>query len=143
MYGIKTTAFLSLITARLGRGVGQLVLAVLLLNFLSTAALSANSLRQEGDLLSGGQTVIICTPQGLKRISLDENGNPTQDNKGSLEHCIYCLPFHKVVASAAFPEIDFPVVGPVSYKRDFARYVPHIPDAPLNAACPPRAPPLA
>ncbi|MBL4802273.1 MAG: DUF2946 family protein [Emcibacter sp.] len=143
MYGKQTTAYLSLIVARLGRGVGRFMLTVLLLNFLSTAALSAAAADRTDDLLSSEQSFVICTPQGLKRITLDENGNPTEDGEGNLEHCVYCLPFHKGVISAAFTVTDFPVVAPVSYKPLFAQYVSILPDAPLNTASRPRDPPLS
>ena len=144
MYGKKTTAFLSLIVAQAGRRIGHFMLGVLLLNFLSTAALSATAADRNADFLSASnQSYVICTPQGLKRITLDENGNPTQEDKGNLDHCVYCLPFHKGVIGTAFTAADFPVVDPVSYRLFHAHDVLLIPDAPLNAACLPRAPPVA
>lgn len=145
MYGKQTTEFLSLTARKFGRGIGQFMLSVLLLNFLSTAILSASSadMRNSGqdDLLSGIQSVIICTPQGLKRITLDENGNPVGDNEGKLEHCVYCLPFHKLAIGSFSSEVDFPVVDLASYKPRYAKRISSLTDMPLNMACPPRAPP--
>ncbi|PCI34448.1 MAG: hypothetical protein COB54_01290 [Alphaproteobacteria bacterium] len=141
MYGKKAPALLSLILAHMGRRVGHFMLAVLLLNFLSTAALSATRTDMTDDFLSGEQSFVICTPQGLKRITLDENGTPVSDDEASLEHCVYCLPFQKVVMGTAFNETDFPVVDLLSYKLCYSYDVAILPDTPLKASCPPRAPP--
>lgn len=143
MYGRKTIPYLTLIAARLGRRLGHFMLCVLLLNFLSTAALSATAADRTEDFLSASdQSFIICTPQGLKRITLDKNGNPTQDDEGNLDHCVYCLPFHKGIIGAAFRAVDSPVVDPVSYRLFPTHNLVLIPDAPLNMSCPPRAPPV-
>lgn len=145
MYGKKTTAFLSIIAHSLGRRVGQFMLSILLMNFLTTAALSATNADMQaaanGDLLSGVQSFVICTPQGLKRITLDENGNPTQDDLAGSNHCVYCLPFHKVVVADYSPPIPFLEIGSVSYKPRFAQAIIPLPDDILNTSSAPRAPP--
>ncbi len=143
MYGKQTTEFMSLIAGRFGRGIGRFILFVLMVNFLSTAALSTANANSDDNFLPGEQSVVICTPQGLKRITLDKNGNPTKGNEGRLEHCIYCLPFHKVIANTASLVVESPVLNPVSYRLYFPQYISLSPEAPLNTACPPRAPPVA
>ena len=145
MYGKQKDIFLTSFATRFGRGVGRFVLFVMMLNFLSTAALSATGLNAQDTLnddpFSGGQSYVICTPQGLKRITLDENGTPINDDKGNLDHCVYCLPFHKGVMETASPEAGLPVVPLLSYTSAFPQDDLIIPADPLNDACPPRAPP--
>ncbi len=145
MAGKKSTAFLTLIAQRLGRKMGRLMLSVLLLNIFSAAALSATNggLQDalENDFLSGIQSYIICTPQGLKRITLDENGNPVNPDEGKSEHCIYCLPFHKIVLNNTSVEISYVDVGPVSNKPTGIYDILYLPETPVNITCPPRAPP--
>ncbi|MCF6216707.1 MAG: hypothetical protein L3J58_11110 [Emcibacter sp.] len=145
MTGKKSTAFLTFIAQRLGRKLGQFMLSVLLLNIFAAAALSATNTglqdALENDFLSGVQSYIICTPQGLKRITLDENGNPVNPDEGKTEHCIYCLPFHKMVLDNASVEISYVDVGPVSHKPLGIYDVFHLPETPINITCPPRAPP--
>lgn len=147
MYGKKTAEYLIPFAARLGRGCGQFMLVVLFLNFLSTAALSAKAADMqnalEDDLLLGIQSYVICTPQGLKRITLDEDGNPVGDSDSSLQHCVHCLPFHKLAGGLISLEANFPVVDLTSYKFPPVYDVFIEPLAALNATCPPRAPPLA
>lgn len=152
MYGKKATAYLSLIATRLGRGCAQFLLFVLLSNFLTTAALSAQSADlqkavtddfQSAGFAAGVQSYVICTPQGLKRITLDENGNPVGDSDRSWEHCVYCLPFHKLAGELISYVADFPVVDTTSYKLAYTPDVLIEPRSILDLSSPPRAPPLA
>ena len=39
-------------------------------------------------------TIIICTPNGLRTIVLDANGNPLPDNKSDADLCAFCLPLN-------------------------------------------------
>ncbi|MCF8473139.1 MAG: hypothetical protein K9G26_00470 [Emcibacter sp.] len=93
-------------TARLGQSVSRFILYILLFNIFSTAAFSATSGNMGGltadNLQSSVQTFIICTPQGLKRISLDENGNPVGNEDGNLKPCVYCLSYHTMVVGIFF-----------------------------------------
>jgi len=143
MHGKQSTAFLSIIARRLGRGAARFMLASLLLNIFATAALSAASpgLQDalENDFLTG--SYIICTPQGLKRITLDENGNPVSGNEGKFEHCVYCLSFHKITIGSLSSEISYPVHDLIADKRLYSHDVSCHADAVLNMAWPPRAPP--
>ena len=145
MTGKKSTAFLTLIAQRLGQRLGRFMLSVLLLNIFATAALSATSggLQDdlENDFLSGVQSYIICTPQGLKRIILDENGNPVNADESKSEHCIYCLPFHKIVIDNSSIDAGYVDVGMASSKHSGIYDVFHLPETPINITCPPRAPP--
>ncbi len=141
MYGKQNLNFLSLIVSRLGHRLGQFVLFVLLMNFMSTAALSASSMGMKDDFQADTGSFVICTPQGLKRISLDENGNPVDDDKGRLEHCVYCLPFQKVALGSSNFEYNFAVANLISLKPRYRHSISVTPDVPLNTACPPRAPP--
>ncbi len=146
MYGKKTTAFLSIIAHSLGRRVGRFMLSVLLMNFLATAALSATNADMQAsannDLLIGAQSFVICTPQGLKRITLDDNGNPTQDDTAGSNHCIYCLPFYKIALTDSSPTIIFLQTVNVSYKPRYIQAIISFKNVVLDTSCPPRAPPI-
>lgn len=151
MYGKQTFAFLTLTAHRLARKVGLFMLSVFVINILGTAALSASGMAPgmnsqdslENDLLSGTQRIIICTPQGLKSITLDENGNPSADDKASPVHCVFCLPFHKVVAENISFELSPPVIDLISRQPHYTDNISLCPRETLNASCPPRAPPFA
>jgi len=145
MYRTQPPAFLTRTAHGLSRRVSQFMLFILLLNIFANAALSATSpsLQDvlENDFLSGTQSYIICTPQGLKRITLNEHGIPVSGNDESKsEHCIYCLPYHKLAIGYSAAEITPPVTDLIAAKPAYndARYLL---DMPLNTACPPRAPP--
>ncbi|MCR9254936.1 MAG: DUF2946 family protein [Alphaproteobacteria bacterium] len=53
----------------------------------------------DGPAVDGGRQIVICTPQGLTVITLDESGKPVDDNAGDSEgdpassapHCPACL----------------------------------------------------
>lgn len=148
MYGQKQTAFLSLIFARLGQGIGQVMLAVLLLNVLATAALSAQSAADiaaaQDDPFALTQSVIICTPQGLKRITLDENGDPVENTDDGAGNCIHCLPCHKGALQATSYENGLsPVALLDSYRFSLDKGLPFPLASSCNRACRPRAPPAA
>lgn len=141
MYGKQKSNFMSTIVTRFGHRLGHFILCVLLLNFLSTAALSASTIGQNDDLQSDIQSYVICTPQGLKQISLDKNGNPVGDDTDRLEHCVYCLPFQKVALSSSDIDDPLPLANLIACKSHFWQSVSIGADTPLDAACPPRAPP--
>ncbi|MFC7049275.1 hypothetical protein [Emcibacter nanhaiensis] len=43
---------------------------------------------------------VLCTPNGVKKIAFDENGNPIESDDSSQDNlCLFCLPFHKVDAA--------------------------------------------
>ncbi|PHZ84959.1 hypothetical protein [Paremcibacter congregatus] len=148
MYGLRTPAVLSLILARLGRGVGQFMLSVMLLNIFAATALSAQSAAQmaaaEDDLFASTLSVVICTPQGLRRITLDENGEPVDSNDDVSGNCVHCLPCHKGALQAISTENGLsPVVILASYRFSFDTGAALPPTSSRNRACPPRAPPYA
>jgi len=145
MYGKNAFPFLSVIAARAGRGIGRVLLSVLLANFLSTAALSATNAdmeRARSDAApAAAQSYIICTPQGLKRITLDKKGNPVEDKAGP-KYCIYCLPFHKVNISVFSVEIPFLDSEYTTHRVYFDHLHQIIFRLVLDKSRTPRAPPL-
>ncbi|NOZ42115.1 MAG: DUF2946 domain-containing protein [Alphaproteobacteria bacterium] len=144
MYG-KETSLLSLIPPRLGRRIGWFMLCILVANFLSTAALSAKSadLQYARETGSGAQSYIICTPQGLKRITLDDEGNPVGNDKAGLKYCVYCIPFHKVNITTFSVDVVPPDIEFTLFKFYFTNNHLIIPRDILDKSRTPRAPPVA
>lgn len=143
MYGKNTTAFLSLFAAYFGRRISYSILFILLANFLATSVHATTPSNIDDTFQTSEQTFVICTPQGLKRITLDKNGNPVSDEKNSLEHCLYCLPFQKIVINDAFLGDSFPNGDLFNYSHYYGYDDSMVPCPTLNASCAPRAPPLA
>ncbi|WP_321389383.1 DUF2946 family protein [Emcibacter sp.] len=81
-----------------------LILASLFFNILSTvaAARSWSSVHETLDELQSSDRIVyvLCTPNGVKKIAFDENGNPVEeDSSGTDNLCLFCLPFHKIDAA--------------------------------------------
>jgi len=75
----------------------RLLVFALLFNIFNASFLPAvNAAGLSDDLLSEGQVIVICTPHGMKRVILDENGIPREDTENISEYCSNCLPFNKV-----------------------------------------------
>ncbi len=121
------------------------VIATLLLNILSTAVLPGLSSGQAnaGYPQAGSEDVlVICTPNGLKLIQLDANGEPVPvEETAENDYCAFCLPFNKPLLSA-------PTVASVSSNRDFGhdrqpflrdavQGIASIPFKPLGSRAPP------
>lgn len=120
MYGEQYSNSLSLTVSRPSHRLGQFVLFILLMNFMFTATLSANIMYMNDDFQAWADSFVSCTPQGLKRISLDENGNPVEDDRDRLEYGVCCLPFQKAA------------LGPSNFGDDCCRQ-PYFLQAPIQA----------
>ena len=81
-----------------------LILFTLFFNIVTTvsAAQSWSSMHKSLDQASDTNAIVyvLCTPNGVKRIAFDENGNPIKSDDGSQDNlCLFCLPFHKADAT--------------------------------------------
>lgn len=92
----------------------RLVAFALLFNILTASFMPAAMASSLADsLLTDSHVVVICTPQGMKRIILDEDGIPHEDPENTSEYCSSCLSFNKIfsadqynVAAFYIPEIE-------------------------------------
>lgn len=126
-------------TARVGH---HIVLFALLMNFLSATLLSVQNADAFPSVQNGEQSYVLCTSRGLKRITLDENGNPVENPEDIPEHCVYCLPFYQDGGGLLSPQFDFPVLDIAWVQSIPAWDVFPQPLIILDKSCPPRGPPL-
>lgn len=110
--------------------------------FVLRAAIPVGFMPDLGALANGTVEIVICTPDGLQTIRLDEGGTPLSDEEqrpGSADEC----PFHAVV-SKIFSIPDIPVLpgAPVHEAAEpaparIALLTSHVAGPPLGQRAPP------
>lgn len=129
-------------------------LLLLVLNALLPAVVPAAPARAGGlpggleapTVPAGGEQIVICTPTGLRLITVDAQGKPVEKQDRTREgYCVFCLPLVHV-ASGALAPLD--VVLPLPANRLALARPPQVEAdrLPLPAAqtfAQPRAPPMA
>ncbi|MDH5748536.1 MAG: hypothetical protein OEY85_04410 [Rhodospirillales bacterium] len=122
----------------------RVVAWVLFFNILAAAVLPSMSSLEAGplpDFSNQKNTIVICTPSGLRLVYLDSTGQPVPDKMAEDGFCPLCLPVFKTLT--CMPSI------PANTARNYIHFesvVPATPDRPmplaLSADSCPRAPPL-
>jgi hypothetical protein len=88
-----------------------LIIAALFFNVLSAAVLpslfsgAANAAALHG---ASENTLVLCTPGGIKLIHLDADGQPVPEQQAEGDFCTFCLPLNKPIISAAAIEFVAP-----------------------------------
>ncbi|WP_138380592.1 DUF2946 family protein [Luteithermobacter gelatinilyticus] len=141
---IRQKSLLSGLMPRLNRAVSLMLFLSIFFNIVMTvsAARAAPLSQIDGSsTLATGGTFYLCSPYGLKSVTLDENGNPVDHDIASTVFCVFCLPFNKTdltpPAMAHVPLAPAPVTAP-SYPISDATPLP----VALVAVPPARAPPI-
>lgn len=91
---------------------------------------------------SGGNTVEICTDQGIRTITLDDEGQPRPASRAGAS-CLFCLPLLKL--GGAGP-VEAPEIAAVAIHETIVVYVDSTKNlcrVPLRHVHAPRAPPIA
>lgn len=121
-------------------------LVLLILNALSSALLAPQAALTSG---TRGDQIVICTPSGLRVITLDEQGAPLdQQEKAREGFCPLCLPLNNA-AVGALPALlgalwTLPMLQLVQYQGEFPLWRHDHPahDHPGRAPVRPRDPPF-
>jgi hypothetical protein len=132
---------------------GWLGLLLLVLNALLPALVPADPARAAGlpggvlapAVPAGGDQIVICTPTGLRLITVDAQGKPVEKKDRTREgYCVFCLPLVHA-ASGALAPLVLPVPLPGVY---LVRALPvqtsadHLPLPAAQAFARSRAPPM-
>lgn len=127
------------------RVVAWIGLLLLLVNVLSSALVAP---RPALAAPAGVEQIIICTPSGLRVISLDAQGNPLEQKEKAREgYCPLCLPLNNA-SIGALPVLlaalwSLPSLAVAQYQRDYPQWQHENPprDHPGRLPVRPRDPP--
>ena len=101
------------VNTRRRKATSLLALGALLLNLI-VGGLLPSSVAGAATLNAGSgeffTTVVICTPNGLRTISLDANGEPLPDQANYSEFCVFCLPLND--GHSYVPGVQITVLAP-------------------------------
>ncbi|WP_417319131.1 DUF2946 family protein [Emcibacter sp.] len=121
-----------------------LILLSMFFNIIGTVAAAESwsgihqSLKQ-----AEGIIYVLCTPNGVKKIAFDKDGNPVkQDDSSSDNLCLFCLPFHKIDTALLSPDAPVQFIAlprnPTPVALHDKLLLPSFESSPSS----PRAPPL-
>jgi hypothetical protein len=89
-------------------GLGLLVLNALLPALVPAAPARAGTLSvslSADPFAAGGAQIVICTPSGLRLITVDAQGQPVEPQDSSREgYCVFCLPLVHAASGALAPQ---------------------------------------
>ncbi len=97
-------------------------LGLLLLNALVPALVPATPTRagtlsaslSAGGIPASGEQIVICTPSGLRLITVDAQGQPVEQQDSTREgYCVFCLPLVHAASGALAPLAVDPPPPPV------------------------------
>jgi len=99
------------------------IIVALFFNIISAVVFPGLSAAEENAAypqMQNENVLVICTPNGLKFVSLDENGEPAPAENTDDGYCAFCQPVNH-------PILPSPAIASVTSGYDYARFQQPVP----------------